>query len=187
MGAVRQADLLVVEAAEKAVIDAIRFEFSTRSTGNAASSTRRAQMLAQAAQNYRLALQLDPNFSSNDPQLLNALGYFLAEKGASSTDFQKAELLTRRALAGWDKAAKSALLKPAEVDLNRAITRDSLAWALFRQQKFAEATREQRIAVADAQKALAAGANDPNGEALAELKTHLQQIEAALDTSKTKR
>ena len=59
MGAQREADLLSLGAAENSVNQAVQFEITAR-----ASSTRKAQMLAQAAQQYRLALRLSPDFPS---------------------------------------------------------------------------------------------------------------------------
>jgi tetratricopeptide (TPR) repeat protein len=128
----------------------------------------------RSAAQYRSAQRLTPKFDSEDPTLLNALGYFLAERGQTPDDFREAERLTRRALQLHDK-----LLTPPSVDVDappidtptarraledwarrggqaanefsRANTRDSLAWALFRQKRFEEAAREQERAVRDAQ------------------------------------
>ena len=112
---------------------------------------------------------------------MNALGYFLADRGTAPSDFALAETLTRRALSRLDELAQSQLnLKPANVAFLRAIIHDSLAWSLFKQKKWDDAAREQRQAVDEARKAVAAGADDPNGEGVAELQSHLKQIEEAL-------
>lgn len=183
IGATDEAKLLVVNAAEQQVSEAVQLDVAARQ-----SSTRKVEIEAQAAQKYRLALRLDPQFSSGDWMLLNALGYHLADKGVSRADFQGAETLTRRALLRLDEIAKSLSVKPAEMKMTRAITRDSLAWALFKQRqfdqrKFDESRREQRQAVSEAQAALSQGASDPNGEALKELQSHLAQIEQAATKS----
>ena len=60
----------------------------------------------QAAQKYRQALKIAPNFPSQDATLLNALGYFLADRGTSPADFQTAEKLTRAALKLLDAEIK---------------------------------------------------------------------------------
>ena len=96
-----------------------------------------------AAENYRRALSFTPDFPSQSPRLLNALGYFLADRGLAQGDFQKAETFTRRALA---------LMKNPKPDATRANVRDSLAWSLFKLGRFAEAEKEQVAAVAEARK-----------------------------------
>lgn len=108
---------------------------------------RRTQQ-ARAAALYREALRLAPHFDSQDPQMLNGLGYFLADHGASPADFKEAERLTRRAVQLWD-ARIAQLTTSDSFKLNRAITRDSLAWALFKEGQYEPARIEQERAVAD--------------------------------------
>ncbi len=176
LGAHREADLLSLGAAGNAVIEAAQLENKASE-----SSTRKSELLAQAAQQYRLALRLSPDFPSQNPDLLNALGYFLADRGSSNADFVTAENLTRRALNRLDELAKSQLiLSSADVAFTRANTRDSLAWALFRQKKFQEAFSQQQQAMSEARGALVSGASDPSGESLREMTFHLQQIEKAV-------
>lgn len=106
---------------------------------------------AQAAQKYREALRISPQFPSQNADLLNALGYFLADRGTSRQDFQTAERLTRQALKQWDAMLEQ--LKDAPLAGNaRSLMQfsrahgpqDSLAWALFKQKKYNEAAREQK-------------------------------------------
>jgi tetratricopeptide (TPR) repeat protein len=120
---------------------------------------RAAALRERAAKKYREALAIDPHFDSRDPDLLNALGYFLADRGTSTADFQNAEQFTRRALAIYDQAIASlpdSALSPmrnalAQARYARAVApHDSLAWALFRQGKYSEAQKEQEAAVAEA-------------------------------------
>lgn len=178
LGAAREEQLLTRGAAEQLVQDAVQFELAAQSL----SSTRKAQLQAQAAQNYRLALRLLPGFSSDNPQLLNALGYFLADRGQSIEDFQSGEKLVQRALGIYAKRlrARPELDQSAEFQLDRAITRGSLAWALFRQKKFDAAWSEQKNAVAEAQSAGAQLGLPATNESLVELLFHLKQIETAL-------
>ena len=175
LGAAREEQLLTGGAAEQLVLDATRFDSAARPL----SSTRKAQMQARAAQNYRLALRLSPNFASNNPELLNALGYFLANRGDSTADFQTGEKLVQRALAIY---AKRLQVRPesAQLQFERAITRDSLAWALFRQKKYEQAWDEQKLAVAEAQSAGVQLGLQATDESLVELFTHWLQIGNAL-------
>jgi hypothetical protein len=111
----------------------------------------------QSTKYYRTALHFEPRYDVSDPYSLNSLGYFLAEGGTSAADFKEAERLTRRAIELLDKdiaetAANTAARNALEYD--RATIRDSLAWALFRQNRLDEARREQERAVADALKVL---------------------------------
>ena len=137
----------------------------------------------QATQKYRRALEIAPGFPSRDPNLLNALGYFLADRGTSNEDFQTAEKLTRASLKLLDAQIAQTENAPLSGPLlamqkfNRAQTaRDSLAWALFRQKKFAAARKEQIAAVNEAQ----AGAATVNQTLSPDLYFHLAEIERAL-------
>lgn len=119
------------------------------------------KLRASASKKYREALAIDANFDSRNPDLLNALGYYLAERGTSAEDFQSAEKLTRRALALYDQVIASlpdSTLGPIRMTLaqarySRAVgARDSLAWSLFRQRRYGEALKEQKAAVDEAAK-----------------------------------
>jgi tetratricopeptide (TPR) repeat protein len=77
----------------------------------------------------------------------------LADKGRDAGDFQRAEKLTRRALALQDQAVQDAKQKSgadsiqlAAARFSRANTRDSLAWSLF-WQAGAQSSDKQRAAV----------------------------------------
>lgn len=110
--------------------------------------------LRQANENYRKAQQQAPNFDSPDPIKLNALGYFLAERGDTPRDWQEAERLTRRSMQLWNEALAQMPAQHLQRSLfrfQRANTRDSLAWALFRQGRYAEARTEQEAAIQEAE------------------------------------
>ncbi len=103
-----------------------------------------AQLEQKAADSYRRALQISAQaggeFSSSNPELLNGLGYFLADKGTSPEDFKRAERLAREALKLQDQEVSDARQKAGEAGgayllarYSRANTRDSLAWAQFKQ------------------------------------------------------
>ena len=190
VGANAQARRLVLASAERAVARAVVLDSQAQELKGAA----KAKLRAQAANEYRAAQRLMPEFDSENPLILNALGYFLAERGQTPADFREAERLTRRALQRFDEVlepsktpkddsesrrALNDLMRSATRAANefsRANTRDSLAWALFRQKKFEEAAREQEKAVRDAQKfSRAAGAPMPP-----ELHFHLGEIYRAL-------
>jgi tetratricopeptide (TPR) repeat protein len=149
--------------------------------------TRAAKLRAQAGEKYRAALAIDPNFDSKNPETLNALGYFLAERGTSTPDFQTAEKLTRRALEIWDElveAASGTVIPGTDQVLQvrrflRANTRDSLAWALFRQGEYSQALKEQKASLEEAE---SAGAKIGQ-KVSADLYYHLGEIYRALKNS----
>ncbi len=120
-----------------------------------ASSGADAQMWRQKeAEQYRRALRLGAAHS-NDPEILNAVGYFLAESGTSEKDFEQAEQLTRKSLALWKQLMDKATLDTtrAAYQFSMANVRDSVAWALYRQKRFDEAAREQEHALKEAREA----------------------------------
>lgn len=108
------------------------------------------------AEQYRRALQLGAA-RSDDPQLLNAVGYFLAERGDSADEFKQAEQMTRKSLALWKQLMDNATLDTtrAAYQFSMANVRDSVAWALYRQKRFDEAAREQELAIKEAREAAA--------------------------------
>jgi len=144
--------------------------------------SRKKILTAQAAQKYRQALRISPDFPSRDASLLNALGYFLADRGQSKTDFQTSERLTRKAVKLWDDLVAKVEDAPlsgsilAARKFMRAITRDSLAWALFRQKKFEAARAEQKMAVKEAEET----APEMGEKVSADLYFHMAEIERSL-------
>lgn len=138
-----------------------------------------ANLDERAAQQYRLALRLSPQFDSLDPLKLNALGYFLAERGTTAEDFAEAERLTRAALRLLDEALAQQEKRGGTAPLveeMRANVRDSVAWALFRQGRLNEALREQQRAVKEAKDSEAKGATAVS----AEMYFHLGEMLRAL-------
>jgi tetratricopeptide (TPR) repeat protein len=164
-----------LDPAEEAVWQALIFDVTADQVGGTVGAELQARSTAQ----YRRALQLNPRFDSPDPVKLNALGYFLAERGVTPDDFKTAERLTRRALLLWDEAIQQLkqrgedTLRPA---MQRANTRDSLAWALYRQGQLKKALSEQQNAVAEAKARAGKGA----GEVSEELYFHLGEIYRSL-------
>ncbi len=143
----------------------------------------RAAWMARAEVEYRYALRLAPQFDSPDPQMLNSLGYFLADQGKTKADFQQAERLTRRALQIWDQEIRQ--LTPSDPELPRKkferaySAHDSLAWALYKQGRYSEALQEQKQAV-DVAAANAAAFGEGADAPLADLHFHLAEIYRAL-------
>lgn len=152
---------------------------------------RARKLRAQAAQKYRAALKISSNFDSKNPELLNALGYFLAEWGTTIEDFKMSERLTRRSLDIWNRLledAENSLVPKIGNPLSllrmaRANTRDSLAWALFQQGNYREALNEQVLAVQEAEKS-APVINKPMP---ADLYYHLGEIYRVLSNDKEAR
>lgn len=189
--------------AEKAVSDAIVLDNRARQAGEspdetsvqsargdalneaAEAETTPEALRLSAAREYRRALRLSPRFDSPDPAKLNALAYFLAERGARK-DFQTGENLARRAITMLDEAIAQAPARGYRTEWwqnSRAVTRDTLAWALFRQNKLDEALREQQKAVSEfdaTNRSLAllfpSGALPDDSAARAELLFHLGEI-----------
>jgi len=172
VGAFASFPKLAPPIAETAVRLGTFYEIQAQSDKGAA----RLEALEKSAVQFRMALRLAPQFDSKNADSLNALGYFLANRGSSSSDFDLAEKLTRRAVALLDAQIAA---QPGDNDIeqnkfNRAITRDSLAWALFRQKRFGEALREQQAAIEEAK---IVSSISP---ASAELRFHLGAIFRAL-------
>lgn len=139
------------------------------------------QLQGEADQKYRSALRWSPQFPSDDPQLLNALGYYLADRGRSNTDFESAAEFTSRAIALLQKVIDdnknvrvSGRKWLSEVRQQQAITQDSYAWALYKLKRYDEAEAAQRAALTEAE---SSGMKDR--EALAELEAHLAKIRKA--------
>lgn len=102
--------------------------------------------------NSRLAFLLPPDDLPQDPLFLNNTGYMLANSGSKLKEFQRAETLTRRSLELWEQQIEKARAEDQPLlRYTQAITsRDSLAWALFKQNRYDEALKEQQKAVAAA-------------------------------------
>lgn len=118
-------------------------------------------------------LRLEPDHGSLQDYAgtLNELAYPLADKGKTAEDFQRAETMARLAVELYDSAIKkkpSPLLRAV-----RANTRDSLAWALFRNGKLDEAERQQREALREMR---AVNKIQPKLDVAAELPLHLGEI-----------
>lgn len=167
LGGTHDLAALRLNAAEGLVRDATSLDFAAQKLrGDGAQ-----KLQQQATQKYRLALKLAPGFASRDPQLLNALGYFLAERGSTPADWRQAEKLTRAALARWNELGKEAS-DSSWLQFSRANTRDSLAWALYRKREYSAALQQQLAAVDEARRsAPRIGEKVP-----AELSFHLAEI-----------
>jgi tetratricopeptide (TPR) repeat protein len=152
-------------------------DYSTRVMSSEGAKKEKLQRDADTA--YRLALELMPEFNSNNPQTLNSLGYHLASNGSSKQDFQTAERLTRRAVEIYDKwitDREDAGSPIADLVAQRANTRDSLAWALFKLERYPEALQEQLDAIHEIRAAQRPGMVSE----VAELQFHLAEIYAKL-------
>lgn len=135
---------LRLSSAESMVHEAMWAEVGTGKLPEAA----RLEARHRAEQLFRHAIALAPDFKSADPQLLNALGYFLADRGRSHEDYVLAEKLTRRAVGIFDDEVQKNDTKSTRAV--RATVRDSLAWALFRLNRMDEAEKQQREAIREA-------------------------------------
>lgn len=171
-----QLDLALLQLYSPAEAEARRGQAWSTQLAQAQSPDDKARLQASEVASYRRALELSPDgeFSSRDPDLLNALGYFLADKGSSRDDFERAERLARQALKEQDKALSEAREQGEDsteflsARYSRSNTRDSLAWALFKQaqanagdprrasQLLEQAQREQQAAVDEARQSLSA-------------------------------
>jgi tetratricopeptide (TPR) repeat protein len=136
------------------------------------------QMEGLAGQRYRAALRWSPQFPSTDPLLLNSLGYFLADRGATKQDFELAAQLTGHAVEILQQTVadntKMGIYSQRwlnETRQQQAITQDSYAWALYKLKRFDEAETTQRQVLADAK---SNGIKDDS--TLAELWFHLAKI-----------
>jgi tetratricopeptide (TPR) repeat protein len=110
--------------------------------------------------------------------LLNALGYYLADRGRSNADFELAAELTNRAIVLLQKTMDdnknigvSGRKWLSEMRQQQAITRDSYAWALYKLKRYEEAEAAQRAALIEAD---SSGLKDHG--ARAELQAHLAKI-----------
>jgi tetratricopeptide (TPR) repeat protein len=169
-----QAQRAIRSTSDRLVVRAVMIEGQAyRATGQ-----QKQELKQEAAKIYRQALQVDPGFASTHPDLLNAIGYFLADRGTSKSDFVLAEKLTRRALQGIEKKNENAFNLGSDA-MQLSNTRDSLAWALFRQGRFAEALREQKQAVKEAESA--SQGRETLQDGLEELRGHLAEIQKAIE------
>ena len=173
------AEALTMGVASDTLAHGLTFDFlAERQKGE-----KRRAWKTRAAKYYRRTLGLAPDFPAGDRDSLNALGYFLADRGAGPDDFRRAEELTRRSLKRWDQALAGRPSKDpdlAALRFQRALTaHDSLAWALYRQRRYDEALREQISAVAAARtNRFAVSEKERTG--LADMLYHLGKIQQAL-------
>lgn len=170
-------------AAEQLVLAGLQMDMDAESI---ADKKKKHEAQEEAAQKYREALRISPQFPSQNPDLLNALGYFLADRGTSQKDFQTAEHLLRQALAKWDQLLEPLSGQPLDyMQFNRAQgPHDSLAWALFKQKKLDAAAREQQKVIQTVEKT----SSTLNQKISAELYYHYAEIERArghLDIART--
>lgn len=119
----------------------------------------------------RGALQLSPDFPSEDPELINSLGYELADLGRNMEDWRMAEKLTRRSVTLYDQLiAHPGLLGVESLRILRALgPLDSLAWALHRQGRDQEAFKLQSEVM-----------RTPGAASIPEVVQHMLEIERAL-------
>ncbi len=106
------------------------------------SGERSYQLQENSNAQYRAALAATPGDAAAllDAQTLNALGYFLADRGSTPDDYERAAVLTRAAFRKWDISGKT----PGATVQDRALgAQDSYAWALFRLGRFKEARAQQ--------------------------------------------
>lgn len=147
-----------------------------------AAPSQRQKLAAESEEKYREALRISPQFPSKNATLLNALGYFLADRGKSQQEFQQAKQLTSEAIRIWDQAIEEVEDAPLSGPLvaarryMRAITRDSHAWALFRLGEYEAARSEQLDSIQETQET----AETVKAEVPADLYFHLGEIERAL-------
>jgi tetratricopeptide (TPR) repeat protein len=117
--------------------------------------------------------------TAKSAQILNAIGYTLADQGETSEQFEAAESLTRRAVELANENVRQAMQENVKLRIdeernNRAMIRDSLAWALFRLRRYEEALEQQNAAVKEAREV----SREPRMKA--ELYFHLGEILRAL-------
>ena len=171
-----QRDLALLQLYSPQEAEVMRGRAWSLEVAQATNLGEKARLEQEEAAAYRRALKMSPQgeLASRDPDLLNTLGYFLADKGHTPEDFEHAERLSRQALVEHDKAAQEARKQGEEsaeflnARLSHAITRDSLAWALYKQAGvdgvgatramglLEEAAREQQAALDEARQALSA-------------------------------
>lgn len=139
------------------------------------SGTEKIRLAESSNARYRAALAFAPLSKPEvtlDPVTLNALGYFLADKGSTKADFERAAVLTRAAYRTWDISGRAT----GATELARATgPQDSYAWALFKLGRLTEA-RTQAERVWD----LARGMGADSTEMTADIPFHLGEIYRAL-------
>lgn len=166
-------ELQKLHANEKATLQTLEQAIQLQRDAQGMPVRVRAILLARAEGCYREALRMTLHLDGQNPDTFNELGYLLADHGQTPDDFKAAERLTRRAMQLWD-AEIAQLPTSNSLKLGRAITRDSLAWALFKEGQYDAARTEQERAVADYQ---AVASDAPQA---ADLHFHLGEIYRAL-------
>jgi tetratricopeptide (TPR) repeat protein len=136
--------------------------------------TQAAQLAVRADNENKLAQQLAGDYAGDDAISLNVVGYMLADKGTSTNDWARAERMTRRAveILESNRAASRGAAISRYLLLQTALTRDSLAWALFREKRFTEALTQQQKALREWRECGAPTADDT----VADLHYHLGEI-----------
>jgi tetratricopeptide (TPR) repeat protein len=97
-------------------------------------------LLIQSDEAYRIALGFTPTKAPEkmlDPVTLNGLGYFLADRGSSTQDFERAVVLTKAASDSWPvgSGASAGYLRASKA----LGPQDSYAWALYKLGRYEEA------------------------------------------------
>ncbi|HEX8463880.1 MAG TPA: hypothetical protein VF627_04615 [Abditibacterium sp.] len=113
-----------------------------------ANRAEKARLLTESDEKYRAALAFAPAKNPEtelDAATLNALGYFLADRGQGRADFERAAQLTKAAYEKWPLQS-GPLGVPPQVD--RALQpQDSYAWSLFKLGRVSEARKQQQEAL----------------------------------------
>ena len=121
--------------------------------------SQRGALMQRALEKYRAVsafLPADPRPGQVDAEILNMVGYPLADRGTTRADWERAEQLTQLSLDEWDRQIKATAPNSQErLQLQAARTigaLDSHAWALFKLGKISEALPRQERVIAFANK-----------------------------------
>ncbi len=158
-GAVRRNDMAELERAgtemrraagagsNPRLVGALASELAAEATllaiqGSQTSGNEKFRLSEESNARYRAALAfVDPaSQASLDAGTLNSLGYFLADKGSTRADFERAAVLTRASYLKWDLSGKT---RDSNELVRAVVPQDSYAWALFKLGKYEEARVQQ--------------------------------------------
>jgi tetratricopeptide (TPR) repeat protein len=137
---------LAAEATAEAVNEGTAFESAAAGMGARAKPL----LESESAAAFRYALEITP---PDQPDELNNLGYELADKGTTRGEFQLALQLTTLAINDLDRGVDRDGKPYTDLIYRRAITRDSVAWSLFKLGRYDEALATQRRAEKEARQA----------------------------------